>query len=86
MLNDGSSPFIQNVKAEIIRIISKRQKEVMLKINTFSEKRKKISNNLKKNYSIDKLTKAYVKFNIQEDVRAEQLTPEQIVSLYEELK
>lgn len=80
-----------NVYSTVIQITPKENSidiesmEKFLKL-LFSEKRKKISNNLKKNYSIDKLTKAYVKFNIQEDVRAEQLTPEQIVSLYEELK
>lgn len=79
-----------NVYSTVIQITPKKTSidiesiEKFLKL-LFSEKRKKISNNLKKNYSIDKLTKAYVKCNIQDDVRAEQLSPQQILSLYEEL-
>lgn len=80
-----------NVYSTVIQITPKNNSidiesmEIFLKL-LFSEKRKKISNNLKKFYSIDKLTNAYIKCNIQEDVRAEQLSPEQILSLYKELR
>lgn len=80
-----------NVYSTVIRLKPKKNNsdldiekfEKFLKL-LFSEKRKKIVNNLKKEYTLKTIQEVLNKFAIDENTRAEQLTSKQIIELFKE--